>query len=149
MGRFGQKTSAGWYDYPGDGRSAVPSAAVRQLLEAAWQASGRTGPPLSDQDIVERLVLALVKEGAALLAEGIAERASDIDLVQVFGYGFPAHRGGPMFWAGQRGWGHVRASMQGFARSSADVGFWQVPALIETWSSTGGPPSQVGGKGHP
>lgn len=134
MGRFGQKVGAGWYDYPGEGRSAVPSPAVRSVLEASWQASGRAAGSVSDQDIVDRLVFALVNEGAALLEEGIAERASDLDLVHVFGYGFPAHRGGPMHYASQIGWAQVRASIQEFAKSSADAKFWRVARLIDTWA---------------
>lgn len=137
MGRFGQKVGAGWYDYPGDGRSPAPSPTVRSLLEASWQASGRAAAQISDQEIVDRLVFALVNEGAALLGEGVAERASDIDLVHVFGYGFPAHRGGPMHYASQVGWTKVRTSIQAFAKSSSDARFWRVAPLIEAWENTG------------
>lgn len=136
LGRFGQKVGMGWYDYPAGGRSAIPSPVVRGLLEASWQASGRARTPISDQDIVERLVLALVNEGAALLGEGIAQREGDIDLVHVFGYGFPAHRGGPMYYASQLGWRKVQSSMREFAKTSVDPGFWQVAPLIEIWART-------------
>ena len=98
-GRFGQKTQAGFYDYvPGD-RTPRPSAMVAALLEQVSQECGIERRVLSDETIVERCMLALVNEGCEVLGEGIAARASDIDIVYLYGYGFPAYRGGPMFWA--------------------------------------------------
>jgi 3-hydroxyacyl-CoA dehydrogenase len=98
-GRKGQKTGAGWYDYaPGD-RTPRPSAEVTRLL------APMTGPPatLPPETINERMLAAMAAEGKAILAEGIAASASDIDLVEVHGYGFPRWRGGPMFLAGRTG----------------------------------------------
>ena len=98
-GRFGQKTAAGWYDYkPGD-RTAYPNAEVDDMIVKHSQELGITRRKVSDTEIVERLVYSLVNEGAKILDERIAQRASDIDLVYLNGYGFPIWRGGPMFYA--------------------------------------------------
>lgn len=95
-GRKGQKTGGGWYDYkPGD-RRPVPSEEVARLLGARIE----PGPALDAQAIADRLVGAMAREGMAILEEGIAEKASDIDLVEIHGYGFPRWRGGPMFGTG-------------------------------------------------
>jgi 3-hydroxyacyl-CoA dehydrogenase len=97
--RFGQKTGAGWYDYkPGD-RTAYPSAAVDKLVADARAAAGITPRKIPDAEIVDRLVFSLVNEGAQILDEKIAQRASDIDMVYLTGYGFPIWRGGPMLYA--------------------------------------------------
>jgi 3-hydroxyacyl-CoA dehydrogenase len=98
-GRFGQKTSAGWYDYrPGD-RTAYPNREVDEMIIKHSQEVGITRRKIDDAEIVERLVYSLVNEGARILEERIAQRASDIDLVYLNGYGFPIWRGGPMFYA--------------------------------------------------
>lgn len=115
MGRFGQKTGAGWYDYKAGDRKAYASALVNQMIvqhSADLQLERR---PISDQEIVERLVYSLVNEGAQLLDEGIAIRASDIDMVYLTGYGFPLHRGGPMFYADTVGLSNVLAAMEKYA----------------------------------
>ena len=99
LGRFGQKTGAGWYDYvPGD-RTAHPSKQVEELIVAHSRSLGIPRRSIEDREIIERLVYALVNEGARILEDGIATRASDIDVVYLTGYGFPAWRGGPMFYA--------------------------------------------------
>jgi len=95
LGRFGQKTSAGWYDYVPGKRDAIPSKVVTDMLEKHRAALGITPRKISDDEIVHRLVYALVNEGAKIVDEGIAQRASDIDMVYLTGYGFPMHRGGP------------------------------------------------------
>ena len=106
-GRFGQKTGAGWYDYkPGD-RNAHPSAWVADMLGAHRKSSGVAQRDIAADEIVDRLILALVNEGAQLLDEGIAQRASDIDIVYLTGYGFPAISWGSHVlcratWAGRR-----------------------------------------------
>lgn len=97
MGRFGQKTGAGYYKY--DGRTPTPDPEVRALIEKTSADSGVERRDISDQEIVDRCMKALSDEGAALLAEGIAQRSSDVDVVYVNGYGFPAYRGGPMYYA--------------------------------------------------
>jgi len=114
-GRFGQKTSAGWYDYqPGD-RSAHSSAAVDAMVIRVSADLGITRRAISDTEIVERLVYALVNEGAHILEEGIASKAGDIDMVYVNGYGFPLYRGGPMHYAREVGLSQVLETMHGFA----------------------------------
>jgi 3-hydroxyacyl-CoA dehydrogenase len=97
-GRLGRKSGRGWYDYSSGKRAADPQ--VTSLIEAARAAKGIVPRRFSPDEIVARLLDAMADEGKALLAEGIAARASDIDLVMINGYGFPAHKGGPMFAAG-------------------------------------------------
>src|SRR5690606_8331639 len=101
MGRFGQKVGAGWYDYKPGKRQPLPSEEVSRLIDAERKAMGMTPRVLSDDEIVRRLVYALINEGARVLEEGIASKASDIDIAYVMGYGFPAFRGGPMHYAGR------------------------------------------------
>jgi 3-hydroxyacyl-CoA dehydrogenase len=99
MGRMGQKTQAGYYDYaPGD-RTPRPSPVVAEIIEKVSQEYGITRRKFTDEEIVERCFLALMNVGCDVLSEGVAYRASDIDIVYLYGYGFPAYRGGPMFWA--------------------------------------------------
>jgi 3-hydroxyacyl-CoA dehydrogenase len=99
MGRCGQKTQAGYYDYaPGD-RTPKPSPIVKELIEKASAEYGITRRPFTDEEILERCMLGLMNVGCDVLLEGVASRASDIDIVYLYGYGFPAYRGGPMFWA--------------------------------------------------
>ena len=99
MGRMGQKTQAGYYDYaPGD-RTPRPSPVVAELIEKVSQEYGIARRRFTDEEIVERCFLALMNVGCDVLSEGVAYRASDIDIVYLYGYGFPAYRGGPMFWA--------------------------------------------------
>jgi 3-hydroxyacyl-CoA dehydrogenase len=99
MGRKGQKTQAGYYDYaPGD-RTPRPSPLVTEIIERVSKEYGITRRKFTDEEIVERCFLALMNVGCDVLSEGVASRASDIDIVYLYGYGFPAYRGGPMFWA--------------------------------------------------
>ena len=131
MGRYGQKTGKGWYDYvPGD-RTPRPSAEVEAMIVRQSAAQGITRRAISDQEIVERLVYALTNEGARILEEGIAARASDIDIVYLFGYGFPPWRGGPMFHADQVGLYNVLASMRGYARGYQGEAWAPAPLLVE------------------
>ena len=126
MGRHGQKTGAGWYDYlPGE-REALPSPVVADLLERHRASLGIVPRNISDEEIVQRLVYALVNEGARIVEEGIAARASDVDLVYLTGYGFPPHRGGPMHYADMQGLSNVVAAMRRFAQNpNDDASFWQ------------------------
>jgi 3-hydroxyacyl-CoA dehydrogenase len=122
-GRYGQKTGGGWYDYEAGSREAKPSAAVAALQQ---QLCTRPARAVSDEEIVDRLLLALGLEGRALLAEGIALRASDIDLVYLSGYGFPRWRGGPMAELERRGEAAVKARCAEFAANANDApAFWQ------------------------
>jgi len=99
MGRMGQKTQAGYYDYaPGD-RTPRPSPVVAEIIEKVSKEYGIARRTFTDEEIVERCFLALMNVGCDVLSEGVAYRSSDIDIVYLYGYGFPAYRGGPMFWA--------------------------------------------------
>ena len=129
MGRFGQKTSAGWYDYkPGD-RKAYPSQMVNDMIVKHSADLGIERRKVSDEEIVERLVYALVNEGARILEEGIAMRASDIDMVYLTGYGFPVFRGGPMFYADTVSLPNVVMAMQKYARGSHAEAWTPAPLL--------------------
>lgn len=98
LGRFGQKTGGGWHDYA-DGRTATPSAKVEEIVVETSKRLGIERREISDQEIIERCLYPLINEGAKVLEEGIAMRPCDIDIVWLFGYGFPRYRGGPMFYA--------------------------------------------------
>jgi len=129
QGRFGQKTGAGWYDYkPGD-RKAYPSDDVNQMVIRHSAGLGITRRAISDTEIVERLVYALVNEGAQILDEGIALRASDIDMVYLAGYGFPLYRGGPMFYADTVGLPAVLAAIEQYARGANGAAWVPAPLL--------------------
>src|SRR3954465_1748870 len=132
LGRFGQKTGAGWYDYEAGKRDAIPSRLVEKMIEDHRKELGITPRKISDDEIVQRLVFALVNEGARIVEEGIAARASDIDMVYITGYGFPIFRGGPMHYASQVGLYNVAESMKRFAKNPHDdAKFWQPAALIQ------------------
>ena len=131
LGRFGQKTGAGWYDYQAGKRDAIPSALVNKMIDDHRQAQGITPRKISDEEIVQRLVYAMVNEAAHILEEGIASKASDIDMVYLMGYGFPIYRGGPMNYADQVGLFNVVQSMQRFAQNPLDdAKFWQPAPLL-------------------
>lgn len=127
-GHFGQKTGSGWYDYDPGQRKAKPSPRTRAMLEAFWKETGVTPRTFSNAEIVERLIYALVNEGAEILEEGVAARASDIDTVYLHGYGFPAWRGGPMFYADTVGLFNVRRTLRALAQSDPS---WKPSALID------------------
>jgi 3-hydroxyacyl-CoA dehydrogenase len=130
QGRFGQKTGAGWYDYkPGD-RKAYPSQLVDDMIVNHSKELGIERREIPDEEIVERLVYALVNEGAKILEEGIAMRASDIDMVYLTGYGFPLHRGGPMFHADSVGLPKVLASIEKYAQGRHGDAWKPAPLLV-------------------
>jgi 3-hydroxyacyl-CoA dehydrogenase len=134
LGRFGQKTGAGWYDYQAGKRDAIPSKLVEKMIEDHRKELGITPRKISDEEIVQRLVFALVNEGAHILEDGIAARASDIDMVYITGYGFPIWRGGPMHYADQVGLFNVVEAMKRFQKNPRDdAEFWEpAPLLAET-----------------
>ena len=131
MGRFGQKTSAGWYDYKEGDRKAYPSTVVNEMIVKHSADIGVQRRKISDMEIVERLVFALVNEGALILEEGIALRASDIDMVYLTGYGFPLYRGGPMFYADTVGLPNVLAAIEGFAKGRHGEAWQPAPLLVK------------------
>ncbi len=131
LGRFGQKTGAGWYDYTPGKRDANPSPVVDELLVKHRAAIGATPRAISDEEIVQRLVFSLVNEAAHLLEEGIAQRASDVDMVYLTGYGFPLWRGGPMCYADTVGLFNVVQAMKRFAANPMDdAAFWTPAPLL-------------------
>jgi 3-hydroxyacyl-CoA dehydrogenase len=131
MGRFGQKTNAGWYDYTEGDRTAHPSAVVNEMIVRHSADIGVARRPVSEQEIVERLVYALVNEGALILEEGIALRASDIDMVYLTGYGFPLYRGGPMFYADTVGLPNVLATIEKLAKGRHGEAWKPAPLLVK------------------
>jgi 3-hydroxyacyl-CoA dehydrogenase len=132
MGRLGQKTGGGWYDYPDGPRRPVPSPAANQLIVEHRAELGVTPRQVSETEIVDRLVYALVNEGARILEEGIAARPGDIDVVYLTGYGFPRSRGGPMFYADEVGLGRVLERVREFAGNPhGDPAFWTPAGLLE------------------
>ena len=138
MGRYGQKTGAGWYDYQPGKRDAIPSKAVEDMIEKHRKDQGITPRKISDQEIVERLVYSLVNEGAHILEDGIASKASDIDMVYLTGYGFPIWRGGPMKYADQMGLFNVAESMKRFAQNPRDdAAFWQPAPMLAKLAAAG------------
>jgi 3-hydroxyacyl-CoA dehydrogenase len=138
LGRLGQKSGAGWYDYPEGPRRALSSPAVEQLIAAHRAEVGITPRRIDDSEMVDRLVYALVNEGARILEEGIAARASDIDVVYLTGYGFPRARGGPMFYADEVGLDRVLARVHEFAGNPhGDPAFWQPAPLLDRLAHSG------------
>jgi 3-hydroxyacyl-CoA dehydrogenase len=137
-GRYGQKTAAGWYDYKAGDRTAYASPVVEDILVKYRQSIGITSRQIADEEIVERLMYALVNEGALLLEEGIAMRAVDIDMIYMTGYGVPPYLGGPMFWADRKGLANVVATMQRFAQNpNADPAFWKPAPLLAKLAAEG------------
>jgi 3-hydroxyacyl-CoA dehydrogenase len=138
LGRLGQKTGGGWYDYTEGPRRPAPSAVVEGLITSHRAEMGVSTRQIDDSEIVDRLIYALVNEGARILEEGIAARASDIDVVYLTGYGFPRARGGPMFYADQVGLDQVLQRVREFARNPhGDPAFWTPAPLLERLAESG------------
>ena len=138
LGRFGQKTGAGWYDYQPGKRDAIPSAVVDQMVADHRKELGITPRKISDEEIVQRLVFALVNEAAHILEEGIANKASDVDMIYLTGYGFPLWRGGPLCYADQVGLYNVVLAMNRFAQNpNDDAAFWQPAPLLARLAAEG------------
>ncbi len=120
LGRYGQKTGSGWFKY-GDDRKASPDPDIVELVHRIARESGIEQRTIADAEILDRCIFALVNEGAKVLEEGIAARAVDIDVIYLTGYGFPAHRGGPMFYADTVGLPHVLARVREFGWTPAPL----------------------------
>jgi len=133
LGRFGQKTGAGWYRY--EGRHAVPDAEIEALIRARSDEMGITRRDISDAEILQRCVYPLINEGAKILEEGLAIRASDIDVVWLNGYGFPRRRGGPMFYADMVGLPEIVATMDRYHGAWGDK--WEPAALLRELAEAG------------
>jgi 3-hydroxyacyl-CoA dehydrogenase len=136
LGRFGQKTGAGWYRYEAGNRAPIPDPVVEALIVKASKEAGIERRQITDQEILERCMYALVNEGAEILEEGIALRASDIDIVYIYGYGFPRYRGGPMFYADTVGLAKVYESVQRFHAAHGQS--WTPAPLLERLARAGG-----------
>ncbi|MGQ0654203.1 MAG: 3-hydroxyacyl-CoA dehydrogenase family protein, partial [Betaproteobacteria bacterium] len=130
-GWFGQKTGRGWYRYEPGNRRPIPDAEVDSMLEAYRKEMGYKTRPISDDEIIERCMYALANEGAHILEEGIALRASDIDMVYLTGYGFPPYRGGPMFYADTVGLQNVLNSIQKFQQGYMGDQWKPAPLLVK------------------
>jgi 3-hydroxyacyl-CoA dehydrogenase len=138
MGRFGQKVGKGWYDYKEGKRDAIPNKEVEEMIVKHRAALGITPRKISDEEIVQRLVFSLVNEAAHILEEGIASKASDIDMVYITGYGFPIFRGGPMLYADQVGLFNVVQAMHQFAANPLDdAEFWKPAPLLAKLAAEG------------
>lgn len=135
MGRFGQKTSAGWYRYEEGSRTPVPDPEIEALIIGVSEELGITRREVNDEEILQRCMYPLINEGAKILEEGLALRASDIDVVWLYGYGFPRYRGGPMFYADTVGIKHVYDTM---SRLYDEHGGWLEPApLLKSLAESG------------
>jgi 3-hydroxyacyl-CoA dehydrogenase len=129
MGRFGQKTGRGFYVYEAGSRAPLHDPEVEAIIVAAAKRLGKERREIGKQEIVERLVFPMINEGARILNEGIAYRASDIDVIWVYGYGWPVWRGGPMFYADQLGLVHIRDRLSVFAKECGNRQLEPAPLL--------------------
>jgi len=136
MGRFGQKTGRGYYRYEAGSRAPIPDPEIEALIVDCASEARIVRRQIGNDEIVDRTMLALVNEGARILEEGIAQRASDIDVIYVYGYGFPAWRGGPMWWADSRGLDKVLARIREF--EDMDRVHWKPAPLLERLAREGG-----------
>ncbi|MFM9981172.1 MAG: 3-hydroxyacyl-CoA dehydrogenase NAD-binding domain-containing protein [Burkholderiales bacterium] len=131
LGRFGQKTGKGWYLYEAGSRKPIPDPLVDTIVADYRKANNIPTRSISDEEIVERLIYSLVNEAAYILEEGIALRASDIDMVYLTGYGFPPYRGGPMFYADTVGLPKVLAAIEGFQKGYMGEVWKPAPLLVK------------------
>jgi 3-hydroxyacyl-CoA dehydrogenase len=134
--RLGQKTQAGIYRYEEGSRKPIPDPEVDALIAEYRKEQGITPREISDQEILERCMYVMINEGAKILEEGIAARSLDIDVTWIYGYGFPAYRGGPMFWADQIGLGEILARVKAYHEKTGGKQ-WQPSALLERLVSEG------------
>jgi len=135
LGRFGQKTGAGYYRYESGDRTPIPDPDVEKIILEVSREQSVQRRPISDQEILERLLYPMVNEGAKILEEKLAIRASDIDVIWVYGYGWPVYRGGPMFWADQVGLKAIKTRMLEMQHRHGDV--WQPAALLSRLADAG------------
>ncbi|MGP1254556.1 MAG: 3-hydroxyacyl-CoA dehydrogenase NAD-binding domain-containing protein [Kiloniellales bacterium] len=136
-GRYGQKTKAGVYRYEEGSRTPIPDPEVAEIIAEHVRDKGVAQRSIEDREILERCLYAMVNEGARILEEGIAVRALEIDVIWIYGYGFPVYRGGPMFWADEIGVEAVSAACSAFqAASRRDV--WQPAPLLARFAESGG-----------
>jgi len=128
-GRFGQKTGKGYYKYEAGSRAPMPDPEVEKLIDETLLRLGRKKRIVSDDEILERMMYPMINEGAKILEEGIAARPSDIDVVWLYGYGWPIYRGGPMFWADTVGLKHIADRLSYYAKETNDPSLEPAPLL--------------------
>jgi len=136
LGRFGQKTGSGYFRYEKGDRTPIPDPEVEKIIVDVATEQGITRRHITDEEILQRLLYPMVNEGAKILDEKIAIRASDIDVIWVYGYGWPVYRGGPMFWADQIGLRSVRDTMLAFHKATGDA-FWTPAPLLARLADEG------------
>ncbi len=136
LGRFGQKTGSGYFKYEKGDRTPIPDPDVEKIIVDVATEQGITRRHITDEEILQRLLYPMVNEGAKILDEKIAIRASDIDVIWVYGYGWPVYRGGPMFWADQIGLRKLRDTMLAFQKASGDA-FWTPAPLLSRLADEG------------
>jgi 3-hydroxyacyl-CoA dehydrogenase len=129
-GRFGQKSGKGYFRYEAGSRTPLPDPEVDAIIAAAANRLGIARRAIDPKEIVERMVLPMINEGARILEEGIAARPGDIDVIWVYGYGWPAWRGGPMYYADRLGLGHVRDRLAFYAARSGDAELQPAPLIL-------------------
>ena len=134
--RFGQKTSKGFYNYSEGSRAPNPAPENEDIYKEISSQNNIERRDISDQEIIDRCILALVNEGARILEEGVAQRSGDMDIVYINGYGFPIWRGGPMFYANQLGLAEVISKMSAF--SKLDENFWKPAPLLQKLADSSG-----------
>ena len=137
MGRRGQKTGAGYYNYDPQTRERTPEPEVAKVIQDYAREKGIALRDIDDEEILQRCLFPMVNEAAKILEEGIAIRPSDIDVVWVNGYGWPSYRGGPVFWADSVGLASIVARMREFGEQDGGNGFWQPAALLEKLAREG------------
>ena len=135
LGRYGQKTGAGYYKYEAGSRMPVPDPEIDALVIAASEEKGMARRDISDAEIIERCIYAMVNEGAKILEEGIAQRSSDIDVIYIYGYGFPVYRGGPMHYADAVGLDKVYAKVCEFHAEHGEI--WEPAPLLKKLAEEG------------
>src|SRR5688572_11467866 len=136
LGRFGQKTGSGYFKYEKGDRTPIPDPDVEKIIVEVATEQGITRRHITDEEILQRLLYPMVNEGAKILDEKIAIRASDIDVIWVYGYGWPIYRGGPMFWADSLGLKAVRDRMLAYQKQSGDA-FWTPAPLLNRLADEG------------
>ena len=144
MERFGQKNGQGYYLYEAGSREALVDESVEALVVEVSEGAGFTRREITDEEISERCILALVNEGAKILDEGFARNSADIDKVYLNGYGFPKERGGPMAYADERDLSDVLATIEAFEKDQGSI--WQPSALLKKLAAEGGKFSDITNK---
>jgi 3-hydroxyacyl-CoA dehydrogenase len=135
MGRYGQKTGAGYYRYD-DKRVSSPDPLIEELIVKHSKERGIERRQIGDQEIIERSIYSMINEGARILDEGIAARPLDIDIVWIYGYGFPVYRGGPMFYADQVGLKTIYDAILKY-RKQVGAQYWTPAPLLEKLAKAG------------